>query len=94
MESIAKSEQRQQAVLVKSVLKGGSHILVEVIDGGIGIESDGESRLFDPFYTTKINGMGVGLSVCQSIISAHGGTIGFRQNAQQGATFYFTLPLK
>jgi signal transduction histidine kinase len=49
--------------------------------------------LFKPFVTTKKQGMGVGLSICKSIIENHDGEIGFRANHPRGTTFYFTLPL-
>ena len=63
-----------------------------VIDQGIGIEPEHIGRIFEPFMTTKARGMGLGLSVCRSIVEHHGGTIGARNNEQAGATVYFTVP--
>ncbi len=68
-------------------------IWVEVKDRGCGLADDAEQKLFHPFYTTKGEGMGIGLSLCQSLIQAQGGTIGFRRNQDRGTTFYFSLPI-
>jgi len=68
-------------------------IEVRARDAGTGISPAFESELFTPFSTTKDTGMGMGLSICRSIIEAHGGELGYRNNADQGATFYFHLPL-
>jgi PAS domain S-box-containing protein len=70
----------------------GQYAEVLVTDLGVGIPEDPEP-LFDAFVTTKPTGMGMGLAVSRSIINAHGGTIGARNNSGQGATFAFTLPL-
>lgn len=80
-------------VVVKTSLAGSS-VCVEVIDQGVGVDTGDEQQLFATFYTTKENGMGIGLSICQSIINAMGGDIGFRRNRGCGSTFYFTLPVK
>jgi C4-dicarboxylate-specific signal transduction histidine kinase len=92
MEATAVANTTSQGVMVKTV-RQGSMINIQVIDHGIGIAEGGEDQLFNPFYTTKTNGMGIGLSICQSIIQAQGGTIGFHRNPQGGATFYFSLPI-
>lgn len=68
-------------------------IWIEVKDHGCGLAEDAEQKLFHPFYTTKGEGMGIGLSLCQSLIQAQGGKIGFRRNPDRGTTFYFSLPI-
>lgn len=68
-------------------------VWVEVKDKGCGLADDAEEKLFHPFYTTKGEGMGIGLSLCQSLIQAQGGKIGFRRNPDRGTTFYFSLPI-
>ncbi len=67
---------------------------VAVRDRGRGIAADDVERLFEPFYTTKGEGLGMGLSICRSIIRAHGGRLWAENNAQGGATFYFTVPVR
>ncbi len=61
-------------------------------DGGTGLTPGESSQLFEPFYTTKPNGMGMGLAISRTIIEAHGGKIRAENNAGPGATFSFTLP--
>lgn len=66
---------------------------VAVADRGSGISEDTEAQLFQPFFTTKASGMGMGLSISRSIITAHGGRFWFTRNPGQGTTFRFTLPI-
>ena len=76
-----------------STVKDVSGVLVAVRDSGPGLSPDNLERLFDAFYTTKANGMGMGLSICRSIVQAHGGRMWASRDVGQGATFQFTLPL-
>jgi signal transduction histidine kinase len=66
--------------------------LVAVHDSGLGIDPVNLDRVFDAFYTTKPNGTGMGLSICRSIIHAHGGKLWAEANELHGAVFRFTLP--
>ena len=59
---------------------------------GYGLADDAEEKMFTPFYTTKSDGMGIGLSVCHSIIQSHGGTLNFERNPEGGAILWFTFP--
>jgi signal transduction histidine kinase len=68
-------------------------VLVAVRDSGPGVHPESVHRLFDAFYTTKPGGMGMGLSICRSIVEAHGGRIWASHTAGPGATVQFTLPL-
>jgi C4-dicarboxylate-specific signal transduction histidine kinase len=68
-----------------------SGVLVAVQDSGPGLNPESFDRLFDPFYTTKPGGMGMGLSICRSIVEAHGGRIWASRNARPGVTVQFTL---
>jgi len=67
-------------------------ILVAVRDSGPGIDPEHLQRVFDSFYTTKPDGMGLGLSICRSIIDAHGGRLWAAPNEPRGAAFHFALP--
>jgi signal transduction histidine kinase len=67
-------------------------VLVAVRDSGPGIDPERLDRVFDAFYTTKSSGVGMGLSICRSIINAHGGRLWADVNASGGAVFQFTLP--
>jgi signal transduction histidine kinase len=79
-------------VLVRTVAAGPRSVEVSVQDTGAGIAADKLDQIFEPFVTTKPHGMGLGLSICRSIIQAHGGRIGSKTNADRGTTFWFTLP--
>ena len=68
-------------------------IRVSVTDRGVGIAPGMLARIFEPFYTTKETGLGMGLAVSQAIISAHGGRLWAENNPDRGATFHFTLML-
>jgi signal transduction histidine kinase len=69
-------------------------VLVAVQDSGPGLAPAALERLFEAFYTTKPNGLGLGLSICRSIIEAHGGRLWASANAPRGAIFHFTLPVQ
>ena len=71
-----------------------THVLVAVRDSGPGLDPEGIDRLFDAFYTTKSQGMGMGLAISRSIVEAHGGRLWAAANQSKGAVFQFTLPLR
>jgi PAS domain S-box-containing protein len=71
---------------------GAHDVLVAVRDSGPGIDPEHRERVFDSFYTTKPSGMGLGLSICRSIVDAHGGKLWAGTNQPKGAVFQFTLP--
>jgi signal transduction histidine kinase len=71
---------------------GTSSVLVAVRDSGPGVDPERRERVFDAFYTTKSSGIGMGLSICRSIIIAHGGRLWADSNAPRGAVFRFILP--
>jgi signal transduction histidine kinase len=70
----------------------GDQVCLSVVDAGVGLDSEGMDRLFQPFYTTKSNGMGIGLSVSRSIIESHQGRLWATPNEGPGATFSFSIP--
>jgi len=70
-----------------------SNVLVEVQDSGIGIAAEDLESIFDPFITTKPDGLGMGLSICRSIVERHGGKISAANNQDRGAKFSVILPV-
>ena len=89
MSSVASGE---RSLLVKSELRGECDVLIAVEDSGPGIDAKDIDRIFDAFFTTKSHGMGLGLSICQSIIEAHGGRLWVSTRMPHGSTFYVQLP--
>lgn len=77
---------------VRTAVHDTAEILVTVEDSGVGIDAEQADRIFDPFFTTKSEGMGMGLSICRSIVEAHGGRLWASPNTRGGAIFSFTLP--
>jgi PAS domain S-box-containing protein len=72
----------------------GDRLLLTVTDRGVGLGKDVKERIFTPFFTTKSDGLGMGLSICRSIIEAHAGRLSAFQNEGSGATFQIALPLQ
>ncbi len=92
MEAMADVTDRPRELVIRSRPYESGQVLVDVQDAGIGIDPENVDRLFNAFFTTKRSGMGMGLSICRSIIEAHGGRIWASRNAGSGATFQLTLP--
>jgi signal transduction histidine kinase len=67
-------------------------VCVAVRDTGLGLRPESLPRVFEPFYTTKPDGMGMGLSICRSIVEAHGGRLWANRGEPRGALFQFTIP--
>lgn len=89
----ATQEARSSAPVIVRTMRTANAVLISVSDGGTGVASQTTSELFEPFFTTKPEGIGLGLSISRSIIENHGGRLWVEPNADQGATFSFTLPL-
>ena len=91
MEAIGQSAERAVYVSCRRTERGDARVIVH--DSGVGLATGAEARVFDPFYTTKPNGMGMGLSIAQSIVEVHGGSIGLRNAGTRGTIVELTLPL-
>jgi len=83
---------KERRLLIAAKLNDNQEVLFTVQDSGVGVEDDKLERLFDPFYSTKHNGIGIGLTISRSIIEAHGGRLWATLNDGPGATVQFTLP--
>src|SRR6478735_451424 len=92
IQSMASVTDRPRELLIRSCQGEDGQVLIEVRDDGVGVDPKNMHQLFNAFFTTKTNGMGMGLSISRSIIEAHGGRIWASNNAGPGATFAFTLP--
>jgi signal transduction histidine kinase len=92
IEAMRGIDQTQRNVLVVSRKNEFDDALVEVQDSGAGLDGVAFDRLFDAFYTTKPDGMGIGLAVSRTIIESHGGKLRALSNAPKGAVFQFQLP--
>jgi PAS domain S-box-containing protein len=82
----------ERLIIVRSELLEQGGVRFSVVDQGTGISADGLAQLFKPFYTSKPRGMGLGLSICQNIISASGGRLWAENNSSRGASFHCILP--
>jgi PAS domain S-box-containing protein len=93
IEAMQPITERQRELVIRSEQDETQQVQVTVMDCGIGLSAESAHRIFDAFITTKSSGMGMGLSICRSIIQAHGGRIWASSNEPFGATFQFILPL-
>ena len=84
---------QRRLVIRTGIENGGSAVVVSVTDQGTGIPEEKMEQIFEPFFSTKEKGMGIGLSVCRTIIAAHRGKLWAANNFDRGATFHFTLPV-
>jgi PAS domain S-box-containing protein len=91
LEAIEPVVDRPRRLTIRSSRADVAHVVVEVIDNGVGLEDS--HAVFEPFFTTKPEGMGMGLAICRSIVTAHEGALTAVRNDDFGTTFRFTLPL-
>jgi signal transduction histidine kinase len=92
LDAMASLDGRPRELAIRSQRYGSEQILIAVRDTGVGIDPQSVRGIFEAFYSTKPNGMGMGLSICRSIVESHGGTIWASPNEGPGATFQFALP--
>ena len=92
VEAMSSVEAGERELLISTEQNQTGDVLVAVRDSGPGIDPEHLERVFEAFYTTKSSGVGMGLSICRSIIDAHGGRLWADANEPRGAVFQFTLP--
>jgi signal transduction histidine kinase len=92
IEALSGMREGERKVLIRTEQEETGDVLVAVRDTGPGLDPQGIERVFEAFYTTKATGLGIGLSICRSIIEAHGGRLWASRNVPQGALFQFILP--
>jgi signal transduction histidine kinase len=83
---------RSRILSISSRQDNNGFVRVTVQDSGTGIDESIRHRIFDPLFTTKINGMGMGLAICRSIVEAHGGRLWTAPTTPYGTSFEFTIP--
>jgi PAS domain S-box-containing protein len=93
IEAMQSVTDRPRELVIRSRQDETQQVLVSVADCGVGISAENADRLFTAFFTTKASGMGMGLSICRSIMEAHGGRLWATANVPHGTTFQFTLPV-
>ncbi len=92
IQAMSAVDDRPRILRVETRCNESHEVVIAVIDSGTGIDTAAVDQLFSAFFTTKSNGLGMGLSICRSIIEAHGGRIVALNNQGPGASFQFTLP--
>jgi signal transduction histidine kinase len=93
-DSMSQVDDRPRELLIKTELDEADRVRLTVQDAGTGFDTQATDRLFEPFFTTKSGGMGIGLSLCRSIVEDHSGRIWATPNDGPGATFSFSIPWK
>jgi signal transduction histidine kinase len=93
IEAMQSVTDRPRELVIRSRQDEKQLVLASVTDCGVGISAEDADRLFNAFFTTKSGGIGMGLSICRSIMEAHGGRLWATANIPHGATFQFTLPV-
>ena len=91
-ESMSLTPQADRCLRLQAASLGHEQVQLSVADSGVGLPNGGEDHVFDPFFTTKSKGLGLGLSIGRSIVTAHGGQLWGENNPSQGATFHLVLP--
>jgi PAS domain S-box-containing protein len=91
MDAMEELSPSRRIIAIRTRMNGANEIEVKIIDRGIGL-GQSQKQIFQPFFTTKKRGLGLGLSICATIVKSHGGTLSLEDNASEGATAAFRLP--
>jgi PAS domain S-box-containing protein len=92
IEAMAPAANRPKVIVIRTARAEPAEVAVAVEDTGAGLEPATADRIFHPFFTTKPSGLGMGLSICRSIVEAHGGQLSASPGSPHGSTFRFTIP--
>ena len=92
IEAMSSVSGRPRELVIHTRNMDGGQVQVTVEDSGVGLDPNTMAKIFEPFYTTKSSGMGMGLSICRSIVQNHGGRLWATANDGPGTSFHFTLP--
>jgi C4-dicarboxylate-specific signal transduction histidine kinase len=93
LEAMDQTPDDSRLLCIRTLRHGESTVQVDVCDGGKGISETDLEKVLEPFYTTKPEGMGMGLAISRSILQTHGGRLWATANQEGGCTFHFTLPI-
>jgi PAS domain S-box-containing protein len=91
IEAMSTTSEGPRDLRIDTVAHASNGVIVAVADSGPGLPPEGTERLFNPFFSTKDSGLGMGLSICRSIVEAHGGSLSAKPNIPRGAIFQFTV---
>ena len=90
-DAMSASPPGERRLIIQTESEGDDRVRVSVVDHGVGLAPELLERVFEPLYSTKVHGLGMGLAICKSIITAHGGRIWAANNPDRGAAFHFML---
>jgi signal transduction histidine kinase len=94
IEAMGEIRKRRRELTILSVTDGPDGVRIEVRDSGTGLDPERATHLFEPFYTTKSEGLGIGLSISRSIVEAHGGRLWAGAKTPHGAVFCIWIPVE
>jgi C4-dicarboxylate-specific signal transduction histidine kinase len=94
LEAMAATERTARRLSIRTVWWDDNHVQLAVRDTGSGIAGERMNHIFDPFYTSKLDGLGMGLSIARTIVQAHGGRMWAENNVDRGASVGFVLPVE
>jgi signal transduction histidine kinase len=92
LEAMSATNSAKRTLLIRTSKTDANELCITVQDSGPGLDAEHLEGVFEAFFTTKPNGLGMGLPICRSIVESHGGRLWVTSNSPVGATFQFTLP--